>query len=228
MLTETAVLPGGTRVLHSRGREVTTDTLLLGLWASPGPGACVCELGCGCGAASAVAAARHPGRRWLGLDVDPGQLRLARSNLLGTDDAEFGAVCCEAGRIPAVLPGGIADLVLMNPPYHPAGSGRPSPDEGREISRRGHSLVLPMFVRAAAHLLSDGGRLMAVLRPDAMPRLVRALGAWGLSTRRLQPVGRLDSVASLLLADAAFDEGSLDLLPQVDVPQLQRRLLDGA
>lgn len=227
METRTAVLPGDTEVLHSRGHEVTTDTLLLGLWASPAPAGRVCELGSGSAVASVVAAKGRPKSSWLCIDMDVGQLRLARANFLGVPNSGFHAVCCDVAGVPSAFPEGIADLVLMNPPYLEADRGRRSPKAGRDRSRRGDGLTMAMFVRAASHLLSSGGELQAVIRPDSLPRLLRALGAYGLSAGRLQPVGRQSSPASLLLVGAASSVGSLALLPQVDAPVLQQMLLDG-
>mgnify|MGYP006279141365 CR=1 FL=1 len=224
--TARAVLPGGTEVVHSPGRKVTTDTLLLGLWADPPEGASVCELGCGSAASSAVAARRSPGRFWLGVDLDPSQLRLARRNLTGAGEVRSGLLCCDVFRVPASLSPGVFDLVIMNPPYRVAGRGRSSPDDSRQLARAAGDLALPAFVRAAAHLLRPGGRSLCVSDPRALPRLLMALRAHGLRPRRVQPVGERGRPASLVLTEACAGGCDLVLLPQEGAGELVSLLLE--
>jgi len=224
--TRRAVLPGGAEVVHSPGRKVTTDTLLLGLWAAPSEGAAVCELGCGSAVSSAVAARRSPGRFWLGVDLDASQLMLARNNLAGVGKVRSGLLCCNVFGVPATLSPASFDLVMMNPPYRVAGRGRSSPDVSRQRARAAGDLVLPAFVRAAAHLLRPGGSSLCVSDVKALPRLMMALRAHGLSPARLQPVGERGSPASLVLTEARAGECDLLLLPQEEVDELVSLLLE--
>jgi len=224
--TQRAVLPGGAEVVHSPGSKVTTDTLLLGLWADPPEGASVCELGCGSAASSAVAARRSPGHFWLGVDLDPSQLRLARRNLAGAGKARSGLLCCDVFGVPASLAPGAFDLVMMNPPYRVAGRGRSSPDDSRQRARAAEDLVLPAFARAAAHLLRLGGRVLCVSDPRALPRLMMALRAHGLQPGRVQPVGERGRPASLVLTEACAGGCDLVLLPQEGADELVSLLLE--
>ncbi len=223
--TERAVLPGGAEVLHDPGARVTTDTLLLGLWADPPEGAVVCELGCGSAASSVVAALRAPGRFWLGVDVDSSRLRLARRNLAGPEGARAALLCCDVLRLPSVLHRECADMVMMNPPYHEAGRGRSSPCPSRELARRSGTLALPAFVRAAAHLLRPGGRLVCVCGARALTRLLLACRAHGLWPGRLQPVGPAGKPASLVLMEAFPESRDPALLPQAAGRELVSLLL---
>jgi len=213
-------------VVHTPGREVTTDTLLLGLWADPPEGASICELGCGSAASSAVAARRFPGRFWLGVDLDASQLRLARRNLAGAGRVRSGLIRCDVFGVPASLAPGAFDLVIMNPPYRVAGRGRSSPDDSRQRARAAGDLVLPAFARAAAHLLRTGGRVLCVSDPPALPRLMMALRAHGLSPARVQPVGEPGRPASLVLAEAFAGGCDLVLLPQKGADELVSLLLE--
>lgn len=221
------MLPGGAEVVHSPGREVTTDSVLLGLWSDPPEGGRVCELGCGSASVTVVAARRNPGRFWLGIDMDSSQLLLARSNLSAAGGVCAALLCCDVFRVPALLRAGWADLVMMNPPYGVSGRGRSSPDPSRELARRSGPLVLPAFVRAAAHLLRPRGRLVCVMDVRALPRLILACGAQGLSPGRLQPVGKPGEPASLALVEAHAGEEDLSLLPQAGAGELVSRLLSG-
>ena len=219
-----AVLPGGAVVHQSPGRETTTDTLLLGLWADPPEDALVCELGCGSAAASAVAALRHPGRSWVCVDRDGGELVLARRNL-ELAGCSAGVLCCDVARVPAALSAGSADLVIMNPPYRESGSGRRSPKPGRAASRHGDALCVPQFVRAAEHLLAAGGRLLMVGMAAALPGMILAVRAYGLSASLIQPVGASNAPAALTLLEARRSGGELKLLPARSAEELISLLL---
>jgi len=79
-----------------------------------------------------------------------------------------------------------ADLVVTNPPYHPAGSGRPPRDPK---SRRARSGALEPFVRAAARALAGpSARLCVVYPAHALPELFSTAAAVALVPKRLRLV----------------------------------------
>ncbi|WP_236779104.1 methyltransferase [Agromyces seonyuensis] len=97
-------------------------------WSAQGGPAVVLDLCCGVGAVAAVVAARAPGTRLLGSDLDPVAVEWARANL----PAETTVV---AGDLFAALPQGIRggiDVVAVNAPYVPTAEIANMPAEARE------------------------------------------------------------------------------------------------
>ena len=54
------------------------------------------------------------------------------------------------------------DLAVSNPPYRKAGSGRINPVSAKAVARHELKLTLAELVRAASHLLADGGQFSVI------------------------------------------------------------------
>jgi tRNA1(Val) A37 N6-methylase TrmN6 len=183
----------------------------------------VVELGCGAGGALLVAAGRNPGCLWIGVDLQLPLLRSATEAAAGLSEAGsfFHWILCPVELVTSAFRGGIADAVIVNPPYASEGACRPSPSDSRRTARSAPTLLLHQFLRAAAHLLRPGGRLTVVNRPWNLASMLLGFGAFGIRPERLQPVGGPGSPAELvLLAGRKGSAGSLILLPQREAAEL--------
>ena len=81
-LTEDAFLDGRARLLQPRkGYRAATDPVFLAAAVAARPGDWVLDIGCGAGAAAACLAARVPGLKLHGLELQPPYAALARRNL---------------------------------------------------------------------------------------------------------------------------------------------------
>lgn len=123
---------------------------------------------CGAGTTLVEAHALAPRARLLGVDVDPAALRAAAANAAragrpsGAPGARtapagrggFGWMLADAGRLP--LPAGVADRVLVNPPW-----GRQVPAAGR-LAADGDALR-----REVRRVLADDGLAVALLHGPA-------------------------------------------------------------
>lgn len=193
------VLPDGTALVQSGGGEVSSDTFILGSAVSAPPGSVVFDLGSGSGGAGLVAARANPGCTWVGIDVRRELLQLALLSAGMNDVAPYLAVCGDVARVPFLMLGGRADVVMANPPYLRPEESRPSPDPRRRRSRTGDRLSMASFVRAAAHLLRVGGRFLVVNRPANLVRLALCCRSFGLDPEELRTYGGEDGPAELIL-----------------------------
>ena len=102
----------------------------------------------------------------------------------------------------AALPSESYDLVISNPPYFPAGRGRPSPSEERRLMRE-ETASLPELCRTAARLLKEDGRFYLVHIPSRRGELTEALFRAGLSAARERHFApRPGAAPSLILVEA--------------------------
>ncbi|MBF0181215.1 MAG: methyltransferase [Magnetococcales bacterium] len=149
------------------------------------------ELGSGCGEVAIRVALRHPDNLVDALELQ-GELnrvarRLALALALAHGVAERLRILDGDVRSPpaAMTPGGYA-LVLCNPPFFSVGAGRLPPDPLRAAARFELNGTLADFCRCAARLLSSGGRLHLVLRPERLAELPAILGACGLEPPQVE------------------------------------------
>lgn len=143
----------------------------------------VVDLGAGAGVAGLCAAARCRHARVLLVERDPQALACARAALARPANAAFAErvrivpadiAGPEADRSKAGIGRGLADHVIVNPPFHAAGAGTASPRAARAGAHvLGQGGLDPWF-RAAASVLKFGGDLTIVFRADGLEALLQA------------------------------------------------------
>ena len=110
-------------------------------------------------------ASRVDGLRVTLVEIDPALTALAADNAARNDLASrVRAVTLDVGAsarafAAAGLKPGSADRVLMNPPFHDVARQRLSPHAGRRLAHAASSDLLPVWIGAAARLLSARGVL---------------------------------------------------------------------
>jgi tRNA1(Val) A37 N6-methylase TrmN6 len=148
--------------------------VLLAAFAPASPGARALDIGCGVGTAGLCLAARVGGVELHGLELQPAYAALARRNA-----AENGlAMAVHQGdlrRPPPELRASGFDLVLMNPPFHPAEAAVGARDPGRDAALREGGRSFRTGWRRACAGCRPGGTLAR--DPSARPSAGAAHGA---------------------------------------------------
>ncbi len=187
-LTDDKFLCGRLRLLQpEKGYRAATDAVLLAAACPAVAGESVLDLGCGAGAASLCLAARVPGVRLTGVEVQPEYADLARRNAARNGIA-MEVVEGDLAHMPRALRRDF-DQVIANPPWYPPG-GTPSPVAVRATAMQ-VTLPLSAWVQAATRRLAPGGWLTLIAGTDSLPDLLAALAP------------RLGSAAVLPLAPRA-------------------------
>ncbi|ODN68902.1 methyltransferase [Methylobrevis pamukkalensis] len=144
-----------------RGHRAGFDAVVLAACLPPGTVGRVADLGAGVGVAGLCAAARLALDEVIFVERDPETLALLSRNLVrnaglcgglvafASDIAAPGAARRAAGLVP-----GRAEHVIMNPPFHPAGRSRVSPDAARAGAHMAADGDLDRWLRTAASLLT--------------------------------------------------------------------------
>jgi tRNA1(Val) A37 N6-methylase TrmN6 len=217
-VSEDAVL-GGKLVLRQplRGHRFGHDAILLAAAVSAGGGQHAVELGAGVGAAGLALARRVAGLAVTMVEIDPVLSALGRDNAErnGLSD-RVRAVCLDVTASSAafaaagITPGG-ADLVLMNPPFHPPQN--PSPDPSRRLAHTASRDTLAHWIGAALRLLRASGTVTLIWRADGLGEVLAALAGFG--EVRVMPIyPKPESAAIRLLVRATKDKiAPLALLP---------------
>lgn len=211
-LTDDGFLGGRLRVLQPRrGYRAATDPVLLAAAVPAVAGQSVLELGCGAGVASLCLAARVPGLRLSGLEVQAAYAALARANA-ARNGIGLEVVEGDLAAMPRALRQSF-DHVIANPPYYPAGGGTGAEDPGRERALR-EATPLAVWIEAAVRRLAPRGVLSLIFGADRLPDALAALdGRMGSTVvLPLQPrAGR--EAKRLILQSRKGARGRFRLLP---------------
>ncbi len=193
------------------GHRLTTDTVLLADFVAPlGEGVRVVDLGTGYGPLPLMLAAKNPSATFVCVDIDDDALAVADVNIRANSLAErVKLIESDWRKLPESLAQGSFDLVVSNPPYVKAGSGRLSPDPMRAMARTEVFGTLTELVGVSAYLLKSGGSICYVYPFIRYEEMLRALKDNGLALSRLRFVhDRKGCEARVFLVEARFAEES--------------------
>lgn len=215
-LTRDAFLGGSVHLLQPRrGFRAGTDSVMLAASVPALAGQTVLELGCGAGAALICLCSRVRRLRAAALELLPEYASLARRNLETCGLAADVFEGCVSDP-PKELRKASFDHVLLNPPYHEAGSGRPSSDRGRDTALR-EGVPLRKWVSCALNRLKPGGRMTIIIPPLRLVELMEMAGdrAGSMSVKPLCPRAGTEANRFLIRATKGGRIGIRILTPLV-------------
>ena len=198
------LLPGALKILQSEaGYRYSIDPFLLAAFVSLPAGAKVVDLGSGSGVISLLMSQKDPLAKVVGLELQDTMVeRSRRSVALNSLQDRVEIVQGDVRDLPASLMPGSFDVVVSNPPYRSAVSGRLA--SGDERSRARHELAggLVDFLTAANILLKPGGRFFIVYLAERLPELMAEMRCLKLEPKRLRMVSsREGDEARLILVE---------------------------
>jgi tRNA1Val (adenine37-N6)-methyltransferase len=202
--TEDSIFRGELKVYQRRtGHRFSLDAVLLATFVTPRCRDIVADLGTGNGVIALMLAYLYPSLAVTGLEVQPEMVdRAARNVRLNRLNGRVRIIEGDVRAIERFAKPASYDLVVCNPPYRKASSGRTSPDEEKKIARHEIKGALGEFLRAGAYLLPGKGRLAVIYLAGGLADLLQALRDVGIEPKRLRMVhSYADSEASLVLAE---------------------------
>ena len=190
-VTQDTLLSGRLQLTQpAKGHRAGTDAVLLGA-AAPTTSGLIIDVGAGVGTVGLILALRNEAARVVLLERDPVFAALARQNagrntLAGRVTVAETDVLATLVRRSAGVRNESADVVVTNPPFYDADSGRRSSDP---LKRAAHVIegTLTDWVRASMTLLKPGGTFVLIHRPEALAEALPALGR-GMGGIHIQPI----------------------------------------
>jgi tRNA1Val (adenine37-N6)-methyltransferase len=198
------LLPKVLKILQTEdGYRYSIDPFLLAAFVSLPAGAKVVDLGSGSGVISLLLSQKDPVAKVVGLELQDALVKRSRRTvaLNGFQD-RVKIVLGDVRDLPANLVPGSFDVVVSNPPYRSAVSGRLA--SGDERSRARHELAggLVDFLNAAHCLLKPGGRFFIVYLSERLPELMAEMRGLRIEPKRLRMVcSRAGGEARLILVE---------------------------
>lgn len=201
----------GGRVTYTQpaqGFRAAIDPILLAASIPARAGERVLEGGTGAGAALLCLAARVPGISGLGIDRDPGLLRLARANAAAN---AWPDLLFAAGDLKDSPIAGVFDHAFANPPYHAAG-GTSSPISSREAAKRSSPGLLSVWVAALSRPLRHRGTLTFILPPGLLEPALAAMRDGKIPAECIFPIWPSEGQQARLLLIRGRKQGRAPLI----------------
>ncbi len=184
------------------------DSVLLAGFATVRSGWEICALGCGVGSLLLLLSQRAENLNRFGVELDPCAADLARRNL--ADNGLSGTILTGDLRDPALLATDRFHLVISNPPYFRAGSGKSG-----GTTRMDDACSVVELCQRAGKLTRTGGRFAVVYRPERLAELFAAMNAARLEPKRMRLLAYdIKKPPYAVLVEAVKDGGpGVDILP---------------
>lgn len=174
------------QIVVSPSHTFGTDAILLANFASLKRKDIACDMGTGCGIIPLIWC-KGVTNEIYAVDIQPKAIaQLEKSLELNSIEGRIKPVVCDLRSIKDYLPQGSFDLVTMNPPYKPVGTGIESLSEAERIARHEVTCTVDDAVRAAAQLLKYGGRFCMCHRPERLSDIIVSLRANALECKKIR------------------------------------------
>ena len=204
-ITVDALLYGEIKLAQrKKGYRFSLDAILLADFVHTKPADRIIELGSGCGVIPLWLSRRREFKSILGVEIQPELARLARQNVsLNGEEGRIQILEEDLRELTQKMEKGSYDIVICNPPYRKAASGRLNPDRERAIARHEICCTLEDVVRVTSHLLHLQGRFFTISLAERYAELLKELLRWRMSPVRVRFVHpRLEEKASHFLLEA--------------------------
>ena len=187
------------------GLTFGTDAYLLAAYVARSPSSLAVDLGSGTGILPLLLLARKKIQKAVAVEVQESFCDLIDRNaaLNGMSD-NIETLCSDVRDLPSgALAAECAELVLSNPPYMTADSGKANASDAKFIARHEVLGDISDFCRTAASLLKYGGKFYCVYRPDRLADLICAMRTHKLEPKRMTLVhATAASAPSMVLVEA--------------------------
>lgn len=190
LLTADTFFNGRIRVKQNRaGYRFSIDAVLIAGLTIPSPDDTVLDLGTGCGIIPLILAYRHPKIKVYGVEVQQQLADLATINVEENRMKDRITIhCMDMKKLKHDMMSGPVDLVVSNPPYRKAESGRINPDQQRAVARHEIKATLYDVVETAQRMLRTAGRFVTVYPAERMADILIQMRSAGLEPKSLRTV----------------------------------------
>lgn len=187
------------KIVVSNSHTFGTDAILLADFAKIKRKDKACDLGTGCGIIPLI---------WLkgetksvtAVDIQKKAIdQLNKSVELNSLQGRITPVNCDLRNLKGILEFGAYDLVTMNPPYKPVGTGIESIAEAERIARHEITCNIDDAVAAAAKLLRFSGRFCMCHRPERLCDIIVSMRNGGIEVKRIRFVCEREGKAPWLV-----------------------------
>lgn len=201
LLSDEKIEPLGNNmsIVVSESHTFGTDAILLANFAAPKRKDTLCDMGTGCGIIPLIWCKGETGKIFA-LDIQKKAIaQLEKSLELNGIEERITPKLCDLRSLRGELESGFFDVVTMNPPYKPVGTGIESISEAERIARHEVTCTVEDACKAAAYLLKFKGRFCMCHRPERLCDIIVSLRNNGLECKRIRFVTEKEGKAPWLV-----------------------------
>ncbi len=188
------------------GYRYSLDPLLLARFCrTVKPEGSIIDLGAGCGIISLVLARINRDSSVVAVENNLEMAQLVEQNIQHNGLVGRVSVQCEdVINLRNSHAASTLDLVVSNPPFRAAGTGKISPKAGRDSARHETTAGLSDFLAAAKFLVKPSGRICFIHLPSRLAEFVSLAASMKLSLLRLRMIHNdAESPATMFMAELA-------------------------
>ncbi len=173
-------------IVVSPSHTFGTDAILLSNFASIKRKDLACDMGTGCGIIPLIWCKGETNRIYA-IDIQEKAIEQLKKSIEHNSLGErIIPVNCDLRSVKGVLEEGVFDVVTMNPPYKPVGTGIESISEAERIARHEVTCTVDDAVEAAAKLLKYGGRFCMCHRPERLCDIIVSMRKGGVEVKKIR------------------------------------------
>jgi tRNA1Val (adenine37-N6)-methyltransferase len=204
LLTTDTFFNGRVSVKQSRnGYRFSIDSVLLAGHVKTSPGERILDIGAGSGIISLILAYRNPRINIYGIEVQKSLADIAALNVKNNNfNDRIEILCANIKNLDAVMIPRPIDIVVSNPPYRKAKSGRINPDNQRALARHEIDITLSDIIKAANRLLNTSGKLIIIYPSERIADIITQMRSSGIEPKRFRFVySKSGSESKLVIAE---------------------------
>lgn len=207
-------LGNGVFAFLSKIHTFGTDAFLLADFADMKKRETACDLCSGCGIIPLLMLRKELNNPVTAVEIQEDACVLmnqsaSKSNL----QDKLNIINADLKEIKNIIPAGTFDLLTVNPPYFPVGSGYDCDDEPHRLIRSEAGCTLADIVRQTAWLLRSGGRMCMCHRPERLTDIICLMRENRIEPKRLRFVAKNENCAPWLI----LIEGKKDARPHINI-----------
>ena len=204
-------------IVVSPSHTFGTDAILLANFACLKRKDIACDMGTGCGIIPLIWCKSETNGIYA-LDIQEKAIdqvkKSVEHNALGD---RIIPLRCDLRSLKGVVGEGIFDLVTMNPPYKPVGTGIESISEAERIARHEVTCTVDDAVSAASKLLKYGGRFCMCHRPERLCDIIVSMRRGGVEAKKIRFVKQTEGKAPWLVLVEGKKGGKSGLTVMTDL-----------
>jgi tRNA1Val (adenine37-N6)-methyltransferase len=192
------------------GYRFSIDAVLLAGFSEIKPRNTVVDLGTGCGILPLILAYRNPDTRFWGIEIQNTLADLARENVLENKlEKQIQILCSDIKTLTTDMVSGPVDIVISNPPYRKADSGRINPNSQRAVARHEVKIKLEEILSVSGKILRTAGKFFIIYPSDRMIDLLSGMRESGIEPKKIRAIHSTQGAeAKLVLVEGAKGGGS--------------------